>query len=395
MLGIPAGHFAEWCLKNGCSVVGPDNDACEADFTYFVEMSSPSDSPPPPQPQGSAFATGFPGGETRWQREICELRAQLALRDDTIARLEAEIRRLTGNVGADEGAITLPEIDAAHPFWPNLRSNYESWKSFFEWWIARGREEPGHPLVPTREDFRHHRFPSDARSRMMYALLSLMRKGDKETLTHIFGTPSADTLQDHLAWVLRHLHIDVKEMLTGSVEALQAFVKALLPGISIDNPVEGWYDADAAYVEAAFATGPRQEINAELDLSAIRLSAEMSQALAKSPRLFLEAAADRDLVKACHVVIFVPLAPELPHFVVRMQMSGSGAHTPEIERGVAQTIANGVLAGLKPAGRGNDGERSHYDILIRHHRSPGGCEPCPEREKQRLWRHRERRRPDR
>jgi hypothetical protein len=85
----------------------------------------------------------------------------------------------------------------------------------------------------------------------------------------------------------------------------------------------------------------------------------MSQAVAKSPRLFLAAAADRDLVKACHVVIFVPLAPELPHFVVRMQMSSSEAHTPEIEEGVAQTIANGMPAGLKPGGRGNDVGRSH------------------------------------
>jgi hypothetical protein len=95
----------------------------------------------------------------------------------------------------------------------------------------------------------------------MYALLSLMRKGDKERLTQIFGTPSADTL--HLAAVLRRLGIDPKEMLRGSVEALQAFAKALLPDVSVDNPVEGWYNADTAYVEAAFATGPKQEINAD------------------------------------------------------------------------------------------------------------------------------------
>jgi hypothetical protein len=71
------------------------------------------------------------------------------------------------------------------------------------------------------------------------------------------------------------------------------------------------------------------------------------------------------LVKACHVVIFVPLDPTLPHFVFRMQMSTSGAHTPDVERGVAQTIANGMAVGLKGAGRGNDGERSHYDIVMR------------------------------
>jgi hypothetical protein len=174
-------------------------------------------------------------------------------------------------------------------------------ETFFQSFIGRGRRDPAYRRVPTREYFQHHRFPNDPRSLLMYALLSLMRKGDKKMLTQIFGTPSADTLQEHLAAVLRRLGIDPREMLTESVEALQAFAKALLPDVSVDNPVEGWYNAGAAYVEAAFATGPKQEINADGDISALRLTDEMSRALTKSPRLFLAAAAGRDLVKACHL----------------------------------------------------------------------------------------------
>jgi hypothetical protein len=91
----------------------------------------------------------------------------------------------------------------------------------------------------------------------------------------------------------------------------------------------------------------------------------MSRALAKSPRLFLAAAADRALVKACHVVIFVPLDPSMPHFVVRSQMAVSGAHTPDIEAGVAETIASGER--VRTGGRGNDGELSlsRVGILMR------------------------------
>jgi hypothetical protein len=196
MLGIPVGHFGEWCRKNGCSS-SVDNDATESDFAYFVEVSRPDPpAPSPPQQSSPVLATGCPvWREAQFQRETCEMRAQLALREERIAGLEAEVGRLRDS------------LDAPYAL--------QVWESFFRVWIARAREERGHQLVPTQEDFRHHRFPSDPLSRTMYALLSLMRKGDKETLTHVFGTPSADTLQEHLADVLGRLHIDPREMLMG------------------------------------------------------------------------------------------------------------------------------------------------------------------------------------
>jgi hypothetical protein len=123
MLGIPVGHFGQWCLKNGCPGRGVGNDAGEADF---VEMSGPNAGSSPPQHWGSVPAAGFPPShEAHFRLEICELRAQLALRGEAITSLEAKTGRLTGCVGAvlergvisaaADGAITLLEIDGAHP----------------------------------------------------------------------------------------------------------------------------------------------------------------------------------------------------------------------------------------------------------------------------------------